>query len=420
MKQAIWIRSALLVLSAITALGCGIGGITSEPKTAADCDAYEWNRRQAKSCNDYVAAREALFAGRLADAEKHLARSGLSKEPWAADFTAEVNARRLRAMQPDTLDVAAVKDVFLEIDDKLCPGRHHVGVLVTLADGKRKETFTDPAQKAGFLDYAPFEITVKNATLDPATGTLTTSASLAAVEEGYLVTVALEGRPDVKKEKVVLPKLECMNQVFVAGSNGASGSDGSSGESVGSDQCQGRRGGDGGRGGKGEHGQHAPSLTVDVGVRSTKLFPKLTVARVGSEWFFAPEGGTILISASGGNGGDGGSGGQGGRGESPYSNCKSGKGPDGEGGRGGEGGDGGDGGDGASVLVRYDAASPELAKAVDVAAGGGSGGREGRGGSAGSSGSGHFESANQGKPGQPGRAGRSGTVSVRPETGLFK
>lgn len=85
----------------------------------------------------------------------------------------------------------------LEGASELCAGHHHLGVVVTLSDGTRKETFTDPGHKAGFIDYSTLDITVKNAEFDPATGTFTTAASLTAIEEGYHVWVAVKGRPDV-------------------------------------------------------------------------------------------------------------------------------------------------------------------------------------------------------------------------------
>lgn len=172
------------LLSTCLLPGCGV---TTEPKTPADCAGYFRDRVRANRCNSYVEAREALAAGRLDEAERKLRMSRLANEPWAADFQRSLEAARARVMQADAYDVASARGIELKIDDELCPDSHRLGVVVTTADGSRKETFTDARAKAGFIDFSTLDVTASNARFDPKSGRLTTEGTLAAVDEGYSI-----------------------------------------------------------------------------------------------------------------------------------------------------------------------------------------------------------------------------------------
>jgi len=221
---------------------------------------------------------------------------------------------------------------------------------------------------------------------------------------------------------------------------------------------RGDAGGDGYASSTGGAGDAAPP--VDVALSYVELPQRMVLAEVrvqGRElgpFLLDPAApGRFVIDARGGRGGHGGKGSDGldGRDGSDGSSgwdgsegppCSSGSdggnGEDGRnGGSGSNGGDGGDGGDGATVTVRHDARSPELARMlqIDVAGGdgghggqggdgghGGDGGKGGAGGKDGCSGypnaDGHGGSRGQdgfdGSPGRAGRAGRAGQVVMRP------
>ena len=209
-----------------------------------------------------------------------------------------------------------------------------------------------------------------------------------------------------------------------SGTNGCDGRDGWAGQF-------GQNGTDGA---PGQHGDHAPPVDVYLNAYFDQhLGGDILVAEVVSEqkyqkYLINPEGGSLLVTATGGNGGDGGAGGHGGRGgdgqdgkvrfikeqisDSTYREVKE-VGPardGGDGGDGGFGGDGGTGGNGGDIFVHFTlAAEPYLSLLSFDNDGGlpGCGGREGVGGAAGSGGAGE-PNGHQGHHGRDGVRGHDG------------
>lgn len=166
--------------------------------------------------------------------------------------------------------------------------------------------------------------------------------------------------------------------------NGSRGNDGTDGTA-------GLDGENGGAGKDGDNGTDAGNLTIAFGQFN---------------------GGTVNVTAIGGNGGDGGTGGPGGNGH----------GPEARGGTGGMGGQGGKGGKGSTIVIS--APSSYKVNGMKIVGHSGGGGRGGRGGPGGVPGG---RGGEPGKPGEPGEvgggvaqtiAGRDGKNVSRLEPGI--
>jgi hypothetical protein len=223
----------------------------------------------------------------------------------------------------------------------------------------------------------------------------------------FTVTASLVANKQIIGSIDLAPTWSCdPSHVDVSGKAGAAGLAGDTGpgQSNGFDGHDGVRGGD------------APATTILLGYTTRSSGEKLVIADITTSdghhdlrAVLAP-GQKLRVNASGGAGGGGGAGGAGG---ATYDN-----GP--QGGTGGRGGDGGDGGDGGTVTIRYDAASPELAKVVEVDASAGIGGAAGAGGAPGAGPSDNAAlGGGAGPGGNAGHAGRDGPAPiVRAEAGI--
>jgi hypothetical protein len=225
-----------------------------------------------------------------------------------------------------------------------------------------------------------------------------------------------------------------------SGFNGFSGSIGSSGASGSSDGECGTNGGHGGDGNRGEHGKDGDDLNVFVdSYFDSILQADLVYVEVDDlscpnrkKYLINPNGGSILVSTSGGDGGNGGSGGNGGNGGSGangkeikweekdstgvhyYSKIERG-GQGGDGGDAGYGGNGGDGGYGGDIFIHYTAKAKLYLSIIvpeSIGGDGGRGGSAGLPGSGGSGGSGN-PSGSSGRSGNSGRNGLDGRDGAR-------
>lgn len=168
--------------------------------------------------------------------------------------------------------------------------------------------------------------------------------SLSESKEGR-VRITLVGHPDVTTEFAIPVRYDMAYQANFSGANGMNGMDGLAGldGNAGMDaplpivdpatglpgtQGPGGRGSDGSSGGDGSNGQDAsPGLDVHIWMRlagaagdASAARPLLQVKVTGgtrqSLFLIDPQGGSLRVSANGGQGGRGGAGGRGGRGGS--------------------------------------------------------------------------------------------------------
>jgi hypothetical protein len=188
------------------------------------------------------------------------------------------------------------------------------------------------------------------------------------------VSVTVPSHPEFRSELDVPVRYDtkfAANFSGVSGPSGFNGSDGVSGingtpgsidlnnPSAGGNGTNGTDGSNGGDGGSGGDG---PPVQVRVALRegSHPLLQIVVSAQGGQEFYLVdPQGGSLIVSSSGGSGGSGGKGGKGGRGGSGGSGTPNGSnGRDGSDGRDGSSGSSGRGG---SITVIYDpAAQPFL------------------------------------------------------------
>ena len=252
-------------------------------------------------------------------------------------------------------------------------------VAVTMADGKVRATANVPQDDlldgnelvwSASLGQVHHDITANRDVFDAG------NDYWKLLDEDVTVTVALAKNKLVTASITLLPTYVCQQVADFRGGSGEAGYSGDSGN-PGAPQRNGGGGRDGRIGGTGGPG---PNVVVDLTIAGTKKRGKLVFARVGNAAFvFAEKGGSLLVSAAGGQGGRGGrggAGGHGGGGGTRDNTCLT----PGDGGPGGRGGDGGDGGDGGAVLVRVDRAYPHLADLVRVSVEGGRGGEPGEAG----------------------------------------
>jgi hypothetical protein len=272
---------------------------------------------------------------------------------------------------------------------------------VTLESGKQLQTWewlrAGGRITSGRVEYDAFEWSSgAGSRIDDEGRLLAYGDPLTLLGEPIPVRVAVKNNTTKAAGVQVVPLYDCGAIVVVvrgatgeAGTPGSDGSDGSNGSSASSDDFSagnGGNGGDGGDGGDGGPGGPGPAVDVALGIATSKVGP-LAVARI------TPAGGApryavvalvtgrLVIDARGGNGGPGGRGGSGGKGGKGGSNSGSG----GDGSSGSDGSDGspgspGIGGPGGMVIVRYDAAHPELLDLVEADTRGGQGRSNGRDG----------------------------------------
>ncbi|HUH03380.1 MAG TPA: hypothetical protein VML75_15390 [Kofleriaceae bacterium] len=307
--------------------------------------------------------------------------------------------------------------------------------VVTLADGRKLETWSFGSGRDGKLPFDQFEWGSSFGAID-SDGRLTVGRDpFALMEIEVVVKVRVADRPELTDEVRVTPTFDCGGVVDLrgspgqhgrGGSHGRAGRPGQSGDSSRS-ATDGESGGHGQDGGDAGRGERAPDGSAAVGYVTSKRWGRLVLVRVGHAYLLVdPRAGKrVVVVAQGGSGGGGGSGGSGGQGGGGGSNNIEGGGDGGNGGDGGDGGRGGngaDGGEGGFVAVYYDARYEELRDMVAVLNGGGAGGNAGAGGYAGHAGMGGSSASGkrgtngrQGVAGQPGVPGRAGPSGPAPE-----
>lgn len=219
-----------------------------------------------------------------------------------------------------------------------------------------------------------------------------------------------------------------------AGQKGDNGTDDGSMYDNRSKGDKGKPGRDGGPGGAGQTGSDADNIKIYVTTTTHKISGDILVQVVVTDvnggnpkyYIFNPKGGSLNISADGGQGGQGGTGGTGGSGGKGMwvksDERKQEGGDGGDGGNGGMGGAGGDGGAGGSITIYCDPSAQEFLSKIVTSNDGGAGGNAGSagsGGNGGSGGTGYLSGKNgsAGKSGytnsQSGRAGAAGpSVSI--------
>ncbi len=283
-------------------------------------------------------------------------------------------------------------------------------VQVRYENGEVVKTWQRNQPRRGTLKFKNFQWRTNFGEVDISRGVLRLPADhLAWMNKPAKVAVKIPGRDDLQTEALLRPRYDCGGTVYVQGDDGSHGS----------------RGTDGGAG--------ADGPDVDVALAYVANNDKrLIVVRVRSSNLSEPR--TFLTSATPKNffyvDASGGDGGIGGMGQAGY-NGKDGKsgvrgrcnGQDGY--EGGPGGNGSNGGNGGNIVVRYDAAHPELPTLVRFVANGGKPGQAGTGGNGGSGGYGGKGCRNglngrkgrrgpDGVDGQPGYGGQPGSIREVP------
>jgi hypothetical protein len=350
---------------------------------------------------------------------------------------------RLDASKATAISVATVANA-----RAFCPGGESIqlAVGVSLADGKRLDTWSRGESRDGKLPFNIFEYTTSWGQVDGDGFVRLPDDSIAAIGRTVTVEVRVSERPDLVGKVTLEPDFGCGGTLGGVGAGGRSGWTGDAGHdgrtgAAGNDTSDGQNGehgGDAGDGSDGGPGGPGPRVEAAVAYVDTATGQRLAVLRTWADGAVAttvydPTGRAWGVLAHGGAGGSGGSGGRGGHGgaggsgtyKTSGSGSGSGSGSDddrdegkpgtsggdgGDGGRGGHGGDGGDGGNGGTIELVYDPAFPELLETIVLdnrGGGGGSGGWAGDGGYPGTGGSGERR-GHDGRAGQSGRAGSPG------------
>jgi hypothetical protein len=197
-----------------------------------------------------------------------------------------------------------------------------------------------------------------------------------------------------------------------AGMDGAGGADGDDGQDApetgegAADGGAGGHGASGGHGAPGDRGGRAPDVRIWIRRAEVPGQPRPMIqvlaetAETRRPMLVDPEGGSLFVSARGGDGGRGGNGGRGGDGGRGGRGVRGGTG--GDGGNGGDGAAGGDAGDGGTVVIVADPTAQAFLGSIRVVNPGGAGGSGGMGGHGGDGGS----ASNGGAGGRPGTDGR--------------
>ncbi len=290
-------RNAIVVASLVCAACPSFFAIQTEPTSIAECDDM-LNQNLRPQCKDYITAKEAYANGDYRSAESYLARSGLGDETWGKAFAAEIAGAAEASRRADPLVPGSVRgiDILFE-SETLCavkPARFKI--VASLVGGTKKETWSDPALRKGFIDIDNFTITSPHASWRGEGPVLDLAGDFAVYDDGFAITVALKGNPDMNATRTLKPDLACVGGIFAGGGGGGGGSSGRDGQGFSnSTECRGRNGGNGQRGMSGGRGGSGPDMVVDVGYSATQLFPGLVVARVGKTLAFAVAGKTITI-----------------------------------------------------------------------------------------------------------------------------
>jgi hypothetical protein len=326
----------------------------------------------------------------------------------------------------DTQKATAVDLILVGGGDSFCVhgDAAQLKAVVTLADGRRLETWSFGTSRDGKLPFDQFEWGTSYGAVDQQ-GQLTVGRDpFALMDVEVVVKVRVVDRPELTDEVKVTPTFDCGGVVDLSGTggqhgiSGAYGRAGRPGQSGDSTRAatDGESGGHGQDGGDAGRGERAPDATAAVGYVTSRTRGRLVMVRVGQGSYLLVDpaaGKRVVVVARGGAGGDGGSGGNGGSGGTGGSNNIVDGGDGGHGGDGGDGGRGGngaDGGEGGQVVVYFDQRYPELEQMVAVINNGGGGGSAGGGGYAGQAGPGG--SSASGKRGTAGRQGVSGQAGV--------
>lgn len=333
----------------------------------------------------------------------------------------------LREQPVESIDVRFDKTM-------LCPGES--AQLTIWARTKDGQLLGSENTEDGRVRWDSYRITLNGQPMQD--GRVTIPADPMQVQIPSRLDISVDGHADVKTAFTMPIHFRCR---FVADFRGQSGRDGASGR----DGEAGRKGQDGksysvpgkgfqkdpggngsdGRdgsdGANGEAGRDAED--VEVRVTMAQPTPELRLLQVkvrGMQsrreqvFLVDPEGGSLTVTAIGGEGGDGGRGGHGGRGGDagdgePDGNA-------GNGGNGGNGGDGADGGKGGRIIVSVSGAAQPYLNALQFDNRGGRGGRVGPAGAGGAGGSWGRNSTRWGQAGQSGRRdGREGQPGPKPE-----
>ena len=342
------VRPTRLLLLASLVAGCAMFAPpkVKDPTAFDDCKVYK--DAMYDECHAFLSAKEFAKAGIWGQVDRNLANAGRFRDSdFGKQFVAEVQAKRAvenLAPIPDTLDPTQVTEVAITMvsDKPICVEPRRFKVTVHLADGTTKETWEKASSKHGFIDFDAFDLTSTQGTiqLEPKFdqwGFRPAPNPVPAIDTGYVLKVAIKGRPEIKGEVTVPMTLDCYKDLVFSGPNGTTYGSGDNGTS----------------------GSDASPVTVDVGVVATKAVPKLLVIKGVSPqqtlWYAGALGAKVEIRNQGGAGGGGGP------------NQK------------GEGYAGGNGGNGGSLEIRYDKRHPELADALVASAPGGRGGQGGDG-----------------------------------------
>jgi hypothetical protein len=196
------------------------------------------------------------------------------------------------------------------------------------------------------------------------------------------VRVVLRADPSIAADTTLEPTFDCGALVVLAGADGARGAAGSAGVAGmpgadGDPPGNGAAGGSGGDGGPGAPGGRGPDVLVEIARAGRVVVARIDVAGEGTRRVLVldPAGKQLHVAARGGAGGAGGAPGPGGPGGAGGASTAGGTGgmagPPGADGAPGRGGAGGAGG---SILVRFPAAEPDLARLVVGDTQGGPGG----------------------------------------------
>ena len=269
-----------------------------------------------------------------------------------------------------SLTVAGVSaDGSLRVGGTLCARGALVEVIATTADGRTHQQGLRTLIDASQFDPALVRLTASSGEFHDRSWNPPPDPLALLAQPTVTVTVTLVANPAIQHSAAFTPTWACDPPVaYVGGGDGSGGAFGASASEPGQ---PGRAGGVGQRGADGYHSTVSLGWLQRTGAR---LAIADVVTRGLGEAIFVLDASTPLeLLANGGYGGGGGTGGFGGATEVGVA------------GRGGRGGDGGDGGDGGTVIVRFDAASPELQRLVTVENHGGHGGPHGYAGGGGMS-----------------------------------
>ena len=286
----------------------------------------------------------------------------------------------------------------LRASGTLCARGALVDVIATTADGRTHEEGRRTRVDANQFDPALVRLTASSGELHDRSWNPPKDPLALLAQPTLTVTATLVANPAIQQSATFTPTWACDAPVaYVGGGDGSGGAFGTSASEPG------KPGGAGGVGQRGADGYHS---TVTIGWLQRGGAERLAIADVvtrglGEAIYVLDVTTPLELLANGGNGGGGGTGGFGGATEVGVA------------GPGGRGGDGGDGGDGGTVIVRYDAASPELQRLVTVENRGGHGGPPGYAGGGGMSLDKPVARV-LGDVGDSGRAGHAGAAGAPP------